>query len=362
MKLLRLFFDKIEPLFDEGKALSLFHPVYSMFDNMMFSSNEKTPNAPFGRDPIDIKRYMFIVVIALTPAFLGSLYFYGLRILWMLIVSYAVGAVVEIAFAIIRKEEVNEGFLVTGCIFPLILPPGIPLWMVAVGMAFGVLVGKEVFGGTGRNIFNPALVGRIFLALGYPSAMSGSWVSPGSGSLGNLLKNFQLAAPDVLSSATPLVQAKNGIFMPLKDLFFGNILGSAGETSALLIILGGLIVLFAGIANWRTILSIILSFAGFNLLLNILSPGTANPVLFNMLSGGFLFGTFFMATDPVSSPITISAKWVYGIFIGLIALLIRTFSGFVEGMMFAILLGNIFSPLFDEVVIRVRMKHYAKKL
>jgi len=361
MKLLRKFFDKIEPLFDKGKPLAAFHPVYSMFDNMMFLSNEKTPNAPFGRDPIDIKRYMFIVIIGLGPCFLGALYFYGIRVLWMLIVSYAAGAVVEIAFAVVRKEEVNEGFLVTGFIFPLILPPGIPLWLVAVGMVFGVLVGKEVFGGTGRNLFNPALVGRCFLALGYPSDMAGSWISPGSGTLGNLLNNYQLSAPEAISSATPLVQAKGGIFAPLNDLLIGNVLGSAGETSAILVILGGIIVIAAGISNWRTILSIILSFVGFNLLFNLFSPGTANPVLFNLLSGGFLFGAFFMATDPVTSPLTISAKWAYGILIGLLALLIRTFSGFVEGMMFAILLGNIFAPLFDEVVIRARMRRYAKK-
>ncbi len=361
MKLLRKIFDKVEPVFDKGKPLAAFYPIYSMFDNMMFLTSEKSQNAPFGRDPIEIKRYMFFVIIALGPCFLGALYFYGIRVLWMLIVSYAAGAVVEIAFAIIRKEEVNEGFLVSGFIFPLILPPGIPLWLVAVGMIFGILVGKEVFGGTGRNLFNPALVGRCFLALGYPSAMAGSWISPGTGTLGNLLTNYQLAAPEAISSATPLVQAKSGVLAPLKDLFFGNVLGSAGETSAILVILGGILLIAVGMANWRTVLSIILSFAGFNLLFNLFSPGTANPVLFNMLSGGFLFGAFFMATDPVTSPITISAKWPYGVLIGLLALLIRTFSGFVEGMMFAILLGNIFAPLFDEVVIRVRMKRYAKK-
>ena len=153
MKLLRSFFDKIKPFFDKGGSLSLFYPVYSMFDNMMFLNNKKTANAPFGRDPIEIKRFMFLVIIGLGPCFIGAVYFFGIRYLYMLIVAYAAGAVVEILFAIVRKEEVNEGFLVSGFIFPLILPPGIPLWLVAVGMIFGILIGKEVFGGTGRNFF-----------------------------------------------------------------------------------------------------------------------------------------------------------------------------------------------------------------
>jgi Na(+)-translocating NADH:ubiquinone oxidoreductase B subunit len=361
MKLMRSFFDRIKPFFEKDGSLELFYPVYSMFDNMMFLSNQKTANSPFGRDPIDIKRYMFLVIIGLMPCFLGAIYFFGIRYFYMLIVAYAAGAVVEILFAIVRKEEVNEGFLVSGFIFPLILPPGIPLWLVAVGIVFGTLVGKEVFGGTGRNIFNPALVGRCFLALGYPSAMSGSWVSPGSGLLGNILTNYKLSAPDSVTMATPLVQARSGIYAPLKDLFFGNVMGSSGETSAILVILGGLFIIAVGVSSWRTVLSIILSFTGFNLLFNLINPGVANPVLFNILSGGFLFGAFFMATDPISSPTTISAKWGYGILIGFLALLIRTFSGFVEGMMFAILLGNIFAPLFDEVVIRMRMKKYAEK-
>ena len=191
--------------------------------------------------------------------------------------------------------------------------------------------------------------------------MTGTWISPGSGLLGNLLNNYKLSAPDAISTATPLVQAKSGVYAPLEDLFLGNITGSSGETSAALIILGGLFIIFAGVASWRTIVSIIISFIGFNFIFNWISPGIANPVLFNLLSGGFLFGTFFMATDPVSSPTTIAAKWGYGILIGFLAILIRTFSGFVEGMMFAILLGNIFAPLFDEIVIRIRMNRYAKQ-
>ena len=360
MKILRKFFNRIEPYFDEGRALSSFYPVFSMFDNMMFLSDRKTQNPPYGRDPIDIKRYMFLVIIGLGPCFIGAVYFFGIRYIYMLIVAYASGAVVEIVFAIIRKEEVNEGFLVSGFIFPLILPPGIPLWLVAVGMVFGILVGKEVFGGTGRNLFNPALVGRVFLALGYPSLMAGSWMNPGSGFPGNLLSNYTLTAPDVVSAATPLVQAKSGIFTPLKELFWGNVTGSAGETSAILIIIGGLFIVAVGIASWRTITSVLFSFVIFNLIFNWISPGIANPVLFNLLSGGLLFGAFFMATDPVSSPTTIAAKWSYGILIGFLTILIRTFSGFVEGMMFAILLGNIFAPLLDEVVIRIGMKKHAK--
>ncbi|HUV07827.1 MAG TPA: RnfABCDGE type electron transport complex subunit D, partial [Spirochaetia bacterium] len=265
----------------------------------------------------------------------------------------------EVLFSVIRKEELNEGFLVTGFIFPLILPPGLPLWLVAVGIIFGVLVGKEVFGGTGRNLFNPALVGRVFLALGYPSAMTSAWIEPGAGVWGRLLSPFQLGMPDAVSSATPLIMAKGGELAPPLDLFLGRVLGSAGETSALTILLGGIFLVLVGVANWRTVVAIIASFAGLTAFLNGVLPQTVSPVWFNLMSGGILFGAFFMATDPVSSPVTLSGKWAYGILIGITTVLIRNFSGYVEGVMFSILLGNVCAPLLDEVVIRHRMRRYA---
>jgi len=361
MKFLAKLMDKIRPLFGQEGRLSGLRPVFQAMDNFLFAAPDKTKIPPYGRDPLDVKRYMSLVILALLPCFAASVYFFGWRVLVMLLVSYAAGGAVEVLFAIIRKEELNEGFLVTGFIFPLILPPGLPLWLVAVGVAFGVLVGKEIFGGTGRNLFNPALVGRVFLALGYPSAMTSAWIEPGSGTWGRLLSAFQLGGTDAVSSATPLVLAKGGDLVSPFELFIGRVLGSAGETSAPAIILGGIFLIIVGVANWRTVVALLVSFVGAAAILKAVLPLDVSPVWFNLISGGFLFGTFFMATDPVSSPLTLSGKWAYGILIGILTVLIRTFSGFVEGMMFAILLGNICAPLIDEVVIRHRMRRYARE-
>lgn len=361
MKLFKRILDKVRPHFEENGRFSRFHNVFQAMDNFLFAAALKAEQRPFVRDPLDVKRYMSLVITALMPCFVASVYFFGWRVLLLLIVSYVVGGVVEVLFAVIRKEEVNEGFLVTGFIFPLILPPGLPLWIAAVGILFGVLVGKEVFGGTGRNLFNPALVGRVFLALGYPAAMTSNWIDPASGGWGRILMPIVRATGDAVSSATPLVMAKGGEWAAPLDLFLGRVLGSAGETSAPAIILGGVFLLVVGVASWRTVAGIVLSFTVFNAILRAAAPDLAAPLWFNLLAGGFLFGAFFMATDPVSGPVTQTGKWAYGILIGCTTLLIRTFSGFVEGVMFAILLGNIFAPLIDEVVIRARMRRYARE-
>ncbi len=361
MKLFKRILDNARPHFEENGRFSRFHNVFQAMDNFLFAAALKAEQRPFVRDPLDVKRYMSLVITALTPCFVASVYFFGWRVLLLLIVSYVVGGVVEVLFAVIRKEEVNEGFLVTGFIFPLILPPGLPLWIAAVGILFGVLVGKEVFGGTGRNLFNPALVGRVFLALGYPAAMTSNWIDPASGGWGRILMPIVRATGDAVSSATPLVMAKGGEWAAPLDLFLGRVLGSAGETSALAIILGGVFLLVVGVASWRTVAGIVASFTVFNAILRAAAPDLGAPLWFNLLAGGFLFGAFFMATDPVSGPVTQTGKWAYGILIGCTTLLIRTFSGFVEGVMFAILLGNIFAPLIDEVVIRARMRRYARE-
>jgi Na(+)-translocating NADH:ubiquinone oxidoreductase B subunit len=361
MKILKNIMSTVRPLFAEEGKLRPMQPIFAALDSFLFLPLLKTKNAPYGRDPIDIKRYMSLVVTAVFPCFLTSLYFFGWRVLLMLIVSYAAGAVVEVLFAVIRKEEINEGFLVTGFIFPLILPPGLPLWMVAVGIVFGVLIGKEIFGGTGRNVFNAALVGRGFLAIGYPAAMTSFWMIPGGLPWGKLATGISLRAHEAVTAATPLVQARSGdLVSPLK-LFLGNVMGSAGETSALAILVGGCFLLLVGVSNWRTVFGILLSFAGLGALLHSILPDMIHPVWFNLLSGGILFGTFFMATDPVTGPITRSGKVFYGILIGSVTILIRFFSGFIEGVTFAILLGNIFAPLIDEVVIRSRIRRYARE-
>lgn len=362
MRIIENTLDKLRPLFAEQGKLKRLFPVFQALDHFLFSAPLEASVPPFGRDPMDVKRYMSLVIVALLPCLAASLYFFGWRIIPMLIVSYAAGGIVEVLFAIIRKEEINEGFLVSGFIFPLILPPNTPFWIVAVGIAFGVLMGKEIFGGTGRNLFNSALIGRCFLILGYPQVMAMSWMAPAKGGLGHLIHPFSaFQLPDTVTSATPLVLAKNGQFSTLFDLFIGRVSGSAGETSALAILIGGVALMLLGIASYRTIASLLLSFTVLSYLLHSYAPEFANPPLFNLLSGGFLFGTFFMATDPVSSPITIAGKWVYGALIGIIAILIRTFSGFVEGVMFAILFGNICAPLIDEVFIRFYMRRYTRE-
>ncbi len=360
MKFLLRILDKVRPAFETDGRLAFFKPLFDAMDAFCFSPDETTRFAPFARDSLDIKRYMSMVIIGLLPATLAGLYFFGWRILPVIVVSYAAGGAVEVIFGLVRKESINEGFLVTGLIFPLVLPPGIPLWMVAVGMALGVLIGKEVFGGTGHNIFNPALVGRAIIAVGYAKPMTSAWIEPGAGLWGNLGSYVTSPAvgADAVTIATPLVNAKQQVYEPIANMFWGNVSGCIGETCAAAIILGGVFLIIAKVVNWRTVIGILGSFVILNLIMQAISPGLFPPVGFNLLAGGLLFGAFFMATDPVTSPITAPAKWAYGIFIGCVTLLIRSLTVYTEGVMFAILLGNIFAPLFDEVVFRFRFRRY----
>ncbi|MBN2138235.1 MAG: RnfABCDGE type electron transport complex subunit D [Sedimentisphaerales bacterium] len=363
MKWLLKIVDAVRPTFEEGGKLHVFNPVFGALEHFLFAPGTRTLGAPHIRDPIDLKRFMSMAIISVVPCVFAALYFFGLRIIPMIIVSYACGLAVEAAFAIVRKEGINEGFFVTGILFPMILPPGIPLWMVGVGVAFGVLIGKELFGGTGRNIFNPALVGRCFLALAYPAKMSASWIEAGGGLTGRLLEYATApAATDAVTVATPLSEAKGGQMCSIWHLLFGNVSGSAGETSAILIILGGVFLLFTRVANWRTVAGILLSFV---ILTGALIQGGAvsysidglvSPIIWHVFAGGLLFGAFFMATDPVTSPTSNIGKWIYGIIIGSTTVLIRNFTGYVEGVTFAILLGNIVAPILDEAVIAIRIR------
>jgi Na(+)-translocating NADH:ubiquinone oxidoreductase B subunit len=356
VKIIFRIFQVVRPTFEQGGKLSFFEPVYEAMENFFFAPSAITKNTPHIRDPLDIKRLMSMVIVALVPCLMTSFYFFGWRIVPMIIFSYIAGGAVEVLFAIVRKEKINEGFLVTGMLFPLILPPALPLWMVALGVAFGVLVGKELFGGTGRNIFNPAIVGRCFLALAYPAAMSGNWIKPGYELTGRIFDYIDASDIDAISSATPLVLAKQGELHAVSHMVLGSTTGSLGETSGLAIILGGVFLLMTGVANWRTVLSILGSVALMAGIFHHIQPERFAPVFWHIFAGGLLFGAFFMATDPVTSPATNIGKWLYGAIIGVVTFLIRNFTGYVEGVMFAILLGNIVAPILDEIVFYVRLR------
>lgn len=361
MKILLKVFEAVRPSFEQGGKLRPFKPVYEALEHALFAPSTTTVTAPHVRGPLDVKRFMSMVVISLVPCVLAAFYFFGLRMAAMILVSYAAGGAVEVVFAIVRKEDIYEGFLVTGLLFPLILPPLLPLWMVALGVAFGVFIGKELFGGTGRNVFNPALVGRCFLSLAYPKTMAASYLEPSRALAGRLLTYVDASNVDAISSATPLALAKQGEFGSLSHLFLGSVSGSAGETSAIAIILGGVFLLLTRVANWRTVVSILGSFALLGGILHYANPQAVGPVLWHLCAGGLLFGAFFMATDPVTSPTSNAGKWIYGIVIGAVTVLIRNFTGYVEGVTFAILLGNIVAPILDEIIVAVRIRRLASE-
>ncbi len=379
MKALERVFDRLRPRFQRG-PLGFFEPLFEAIENFHLWPKKAPATAPWIRDPLDVKRYMSMVIVGLAPPLLAGVYLFGLRALVVILVSYVVGGTVEVLFACIRREEINEGFLVTGLIFPLALPPGIPLWMVAVGIAAGVIIGKEIFGGTGRNLFNAALVGRAILTIGYPKSM-GRWIDPKVAWPGRLLEYATApeqaaeaatgtaygaaAGVDAITTATPLAQAKAALESaepfyeqaePVANLVWGNIQGCIGETSAVCILLGGLFLIVVGVVNWRTVVAALAAFLLLGAVLRGAAPDQFGPVWWHVWAGGLLFGTFFMATDPVSGPITNPAKVMYGVLIGVLVLLIRNLTGYVEGVTFAILLGNIAAPALDELVIRMRVR------
>ncbi len=374
MKFLRNLLDKVEPHFVDGKFKRL-HPLYDMIDTFLFIPSTVPKNAPYIRDSIDLKRSMFFVVIALLPCFIFGAYnagyqqlllnnsssevnhisalFNGLMmILPIYAVVFTVGGFWESVFAITRGHEVNEGFLVTGFLIPLVMPPSIPLWMVAVATTFGVVIGKEVFGGTGFNVFNPALMARAFIFFAYPASISGD-------------KAWNI---DSLTQATPLLHATtegyaNSMFS-WENMFIGLVPGSIGETSTLAIIIGAIFLLITGIASWRVMLATTLGMILTSFLLIFFGSAinSSNPMLFipphyHFVMGGFAFGMVFMATDPVSSAQTEKGRIWYGLLIGFMCVLIRTINpAYPEGMMLAILFANAFAPLFDYYIINSNIK------
>ncbi|MBN1411587.1 MAG: RnfABCDGE type electron transport complex subunit D [Spirochaetales bacterium] len=335
-------FDKLSRI----RGLKRFATIFSTLKGIVYGVQEISVGAPHIRDNIEIKRYMSCVIIALMPAALAAIYFHGLYVLAIIAVSYVVGGLVEVSFAVIRKKDIEEGFLVTGIIFPLTLPPATPLWIVAVGAFFGVLFGKEVFGGTGRNIFNPALVGRLFITIAFPGVMSGVYKMPLS---------------DAITSATPLGLFKaDHVITPVWDLLLGMSAGSLGEVFRLGIIAGGLFLMFIKVSNFRIPIAYLGTVALFAFIGGFFAPNVFAPPLLQLLTGGLLYGAFFMATDPVTSPMTNSGKWIAGILCGIFTVLIRTFSGYTEGVMFSIILVNALTPVLDTAILSIKYKAVKK--
>ncbi|MCK5856877.1 MAG: NADH:ubiquinone reductase (Na(+)-transporting) subunit B [Bacteroidales bacterium] len=379
MKFIRNILDSVKPHVQKGAKFHAFNSMYDAADTLFFVPNTVTKTGSHIRDGVDMKRSMFVVVIALVPALLfgmwntGQMHFqslgqevdimdaflYGLlKVLPIIIVSYAVGLGIEIVFAQGRGHEVNEGFFVSGMLIPLIVPVSTPLWMVAVAVAFAVIFGKEVFGGTGMNIVNPAILTRAFLFFAYPQSMSGDsvWIAEKA---------------DAFSGATPLAELTAGnapLFaganLSPMEMMIGAYPGSIGETSTIAIIIGAAILLYTGVASWKVMLSFIGGGLVMGLIFNLFAVNAYMelPAWEHLLLGGFAFGAVFMITDPVTATQTEMGKWIYGFFGGLIAILVRVVNpAYPEGVMLAILFMNIFAPLIDFYVVESNIKKRLKR-
>ncbi len=398
MKAIQNFFERIEPNFTKGGKFEVMFPLYEMFDTFFFQPSTVTSSAAHVRDGLDLKRVMITVWLATFPAMFYGMYNLGYQAntamaamgvtevanwhgaiislfagydpnsLWdcfwhgaayfvpIYVTTFVVGIAWELLFAVKRNHEINEGFFVTSVLFALIVPPSVPLWQVALGISFGVVIGKEVFGGTGKNFLNPALTGRAFLFFSYPAQMSGDTV---------------WTAVDGFSGATPLSQLASGGVDNLEqpsgemltwfDAFSGNMQGSIGEVSSIAILMGAALLLLTRIASWRIMSGVLLGMVATSLLFNAIGSET-NPMFsvpwhWHLVVGGFLFGAVFMATDPVSAAMTDTGKWVFGALIGVMVVLIRVVNpAFPEGMMLAILFANLCAPLIDHYVVQANIK------
>jgi len=373
---------ELEPKFQKGGRFEKLHSVFDGFSTFLYVPDKVTTKGSHIRDYMDMKRTMTVVIIALLPALLFGSYNIGLqhtrafgigewtvmhmfwfgflKVLPLIIVSYTVGLGIEFIAAQLRGHEINEGYLVTGMLIPLIMPVDVPLWMLAVSVAFAVIIGKEVFGGTGMNILNPALTARAFLFFSYPAWMTGDkvWIE-------GLVKGGAL---DGFSGSTPLALAKLDEFekMPsAMEMFTGTIPGSVGETSVIAILIGAFILLITGVGSWRIMLSMTLGALGMGLLLNATGGNeyTQIPAYYHLIMGGFAFGTVFMATDPVTAAQTNTGKYIYGALTGIMVVIIRVFNpAYPEGTMLAILLMNVFAPLIDHFVVNANIKRRLKRV
>ncbi|MGG7055916.1 NADH:ubiquinone reductase (Na(+)-transporting) subunit B [Nitrosomonas sp. ANs5] len=408
---MRRLLDNMKPHFDQGGRFEKYHALYEMVDTFLYTPNDSTRSAPHVRDAIDLKRLMSYVVVALIPCIIWSWYNTGyqanlvlqelglvnhgwrssllrafnlgfdpgnilactlhglLFFLPIYLTTLVVGGCWEVLFALIRKHEVNEGFLVTSMLFALTLPPNMPLWMVALGISFGVVIGKEIFGGTGKNFLNPALVGRAFLFFAYPAEISGDlvWVAIDGYTSSTLLMGL-----DGYSGATPLglgalggLEAVTTAGYSWWQAFIGLIPGSLGETSTLACLLGAVFLIYTKVASWRIIFGVFFGMAITSALFNLLesdNPMMTMPWHWHLVLGGFAFGMVFMATDPVSAAMTNAGRWVFGLLIGFMTVLIRVMNpAFPEGIMLAILFANVFAPLIDYVVIQLNIRRRMRR-
>lgn len=389
MKVFKNILEGIKPNFEKGGKLEKLYPVYDGFATFLFVPGHTTHTGAHVRDGIDLKRTMVTVILAMVPALLfgmwnaGNLHYNALgesvefmdKFLWgamkivpMIVVSYGVGLGVEFIFCIIKKHQIQEGYLVSGMLIPLIMPIDIPLWMVAISVIFAVVIGKEVFGGTGMNILNPALTARAFAFFAYPSYMSGDkvWINTSTAEGQSVVDGF--------SGATVLGDlATNGTTQySTMDMFLGFIPGSIGETSTVAILIGAVVLLFTGIGSWRIMLSGLLGAIAMGLIFNAVAPYAispeqqsfmAVPYWQQLIMGGFAFGLVFMATDPVSAAQTARGKWIYGFLVGFFAIMIRVFNpAYPEGIMLAILFMNVMAPLIDHYVIEANITKRKKRL
>ncbi len=393
---LRRWLDRMRPRFEKGGQLEQFYVLYEMVDGFLFSPSKTTDAAPHLRDGVDLKRVMVYVVVAVFPALMLGMYNIGyqantamaamnltettgwrghviatlgigynpqnifaclvhgfLYFLPLYVVTLIAGGLWETLFAMVRNHEINEGFLVTSLLYMLTLPPNLPLWMVAVGISFGVVLGKEVYGGTGKNFMNPALVGRAFLFFAFPSYISGDAV---------------WTAVDGFSGATPLALGAAGGIAQIQQAgvswgaaFFGWIQGSVGATSTLACLLGAVYLIYTGVASWRIMAGCVVGLIATSFLFNLVG-GSANPMFampwyWHFVLGGFAFGTVFMATDPVSAAQTSAGRWLFGILIGSLTVVVRVANpAYPEGIMLAILFGNVFAPLFDYFAVQANIR------
>lgn len=392
MKIFRNILDSVKPNFEKGGKLEKFYPAYDAFETFLFVPGHTANTGAHIRDAIDLKRTMVTVILAMVPAllfgiwntgyqhflalgqpdatFLEMISYGAIKVLPIVIVSYAVGLGVEFVFGIINGHSINEGFLVTGMLIPLCLPIGIPLWMVAVATLFAVVIGKEVFGGTGMNIINVALTARAFLFFAYPTLMSGDkvWIDTATAS-GEALADGYTGATLLAQSTESATNYVNAAGVQYTDVFssafLGTIPGSIGETSTLAILLGAALLIYTGIGSWRIMLSGVLGGLVMSLIFNAfaVNPFMEVPAINQLVFGGFAFGIVFMATDPVTASQTTRGKWIYGFLIGLFAIMIRVFNpAYPEGVMLAILFMNVMAPLIDHYVIRGNITKRLKRV